>query len=1032
MELDFKETPTSESFPQALEDFMKNNPNMKHENLYLCESVDMNGNIVDTKIGVNLLTNYGLSDHFASGNNRDSSMYIWLGRGSTEPDPASSTLTDYISELGGGSGSTYYTTDYYPYTFDRETKIWSYRAKVFRNYWDYTAGSNAEYEIWELGMGHERTLLRTHALIYDDHGNQTCIVKRPNTRLYITAFWTASLYMGDIPRLYNEGKYVLIDPHMAMPNYGYRTMYWSLLARGVQYNNNSNILWDSVNFSWNTHNGTNVVSGDPREVHYESGPGSGNSIFWQDNFYYLSGWHIGTSSWINRYQSTVKESGYFTMFVLDMLPEPEEMETYYAYTNSAFNSICASPTSYTGDELNNTSLFRLDNLFGNGNTYRIEASNPQNWSTPSGILPCTDFHITELNFYNYLTKEWDIQIPFIDYPNRIYSYQWEYYYMPLWVKYKGTEQYVYVFVNMFWHDANGTPIPRITGFSNSSMVLAATDEYWDPSTYEEIPNLNSVPSHLQQKRYYIIVSGTIARLNPQMPSSDWNWHSINPTANPFELTHNTTGIIPRMLNHDTYSSFSPTPFINYQAYTCEVCEQYTLGSLPLISNEKGFFCIGHMLVFCDDQWNTTVYNLLIEDKYPGCKHRRYMTRNGDKLVWFSTRNCTNLENGITGSAVTRSYAIAANNFSVWTIVDKDTPPTREDIVLEWTDASVVNNDTCWHCYSWSDLGYLVVAKRRTENEFIWVDIYGENGPEQHLVTGVRHARAIKNTSYCVYQNMGLTDGSSYVFEIFDMSSETVSDTITINDGTTYTIRGIYGYNTHVYIRVSSSDNTEYIYYYNTDSHSLERLATDYSFMYSAYPYWCYQTVTYDDYMILTYQHDDVGGTYIFNGNEIHSLFNTTNINGVARCQKCFPCINTINDGKQLIFTASARDVSNSDVVVDLGLLLDSSSKQIEHVPYSYYAASDSSNYRDITGPCFPYNNGIIRMVSPKWSKNYSGSKLGRMWWFPLEMCLPMHMKGTTRTLNSYNAPVRWYMDRKLKWNITNDLSRLIPENNNGG
>ena len=47
-----------EKYPQILEDFRKKHPNMNTENLYLCESIDMNGNVIDTKIGVNLLTNY--------------------------------------------------------------------------------------------------------------------------------------------------------------------------------------------------------------------------------------------------------------------------------------------------------------------------------------------------------------------------------------------------------------------------------------------------------------------------------------------------------------------------------------------------------------------------------------------------------------------------------------------------------------------------------------------------------------------------------------------------------------------------------------------------------------------------------------------------------------------------------------------------------------------------------------------------------------------------------------------------------------
>ena len=90
---------SNEPFPEILEQFMKNNPGMNQESLYLCESVDMDGNVIDTKIGVNLLTNYGLSDHFVNGNIRQDAMKIWLGSGQSAPDPTASTLQTYISNL---------------------------------------------------------------------------------------------------------------------------------------------------------------------------------------------------------------------------------------------------------------------------------------------------------------------------------------------------------------------------------------------------------------------------------------------------------------------------------------------------------------------------------------------------------------------------------------------------------------------------------------------------------------------------------------------------------------------------------------------------------------------------------------------------------------------------------------------------------------------------------------------------------------------------------------------------------------------
>ena len=584
MESEYKPTPVTEKFPQQLSNFIKQNPNMKCENLYLCESVDMDGNVVDTKIGVNLLTNYGLKNHFVDGRNAYTEMWIWLGTGNAAPDPASSTLTSYISSLGQGSGREYWENFKFPYEFDQATQLWTLKLKVFKCYWDYTAGGNAEFSIWELGMGETSTTLRTHALIYDEHGQQTCIVKRPNTRLYITAYWTASVSMADVPQMYVDGKFLFIDPHMAMPNYGYRSMYWDELARGVLHNYNLNRVWDNYQWFWNTHNGSSVISGDPREVHYEGGPGSDNSVFWEGNWFYTSGWHIGTSDWSNRYQTETKSSGYFAMFVFDLLPEAEEMETYYAYPNKSYNQILdKANSSYTGTEADDWDLLRLDENFGVGQTYHIDCREPTNWADPKGILPCTQFHITELNFYNYITKQWDVSIPFKDEPDTIYSDHWTYFYLTLWVTYNGIDKDVYVFTNMTRHDpSTGTPIGHIIAFDNTNMVIAATDAYWDVSTYVEIPNLNAVPAALQQKRYYVVVAGTVNKLNPVMSRSDWHYHELRPTNMPFELTLDADPKFPRLPNYVSESQFYYERFSNADAYNYNYTESYTLGTVPLL------------------------------------------------------------------------------------------------------------------------------------------------------------------------------------------------------------------------------------------------------------------------------------------------------------------------------------------------------------------------------------------------------------------------------------------------------------------
>ena len=632
------------------------------------------------------------------------------------------------------------------------------------------------------------------------------------------------------------------------------------------------------------------------------------------------------------------------------------------------------------------------------------------------MLPCTQFDISELNLYNYITKDWDVSIPYINRPDRIYDESWTYLYTNLWVTYNGTAKTIYVFVNRYPHDSNGKPIPRITGFNNSGMVLAATDEYWDLSTYEEIPNLNSVPSELQQKRYYVVVDGTVAILKPIMSQSDWQMHMINPTNMPYELTHATTGVIPRIKNHRSYSSWNHGDNTHH--------EEYTVGSKPLVCNSKGYFFVSYLLAFVDNNDAWTTYELLLDDKYCADKYRRWMTNDGDKIVAFYTQYATNISTSST-SVDNQGYATAANKFVIWTITDASSAPTLETLTLVWSDATIVNNNSCYHMYSWSKLGYLVVAKRRTEPEFIWVDVYGSNGAEMHLVQDAKHARAVENTSYVFYQDMNLTENNKYVFQVFDMSSNDIYKTFTIDDGTQYTINGVYGYNEHLYVRVKSSDNIESTYYFNTSDNSVEKLSWVDGLMSSSTPYHRYDTNIIDDKCLSCYLYD--GNIKVYEGTSYSNLFGD-GVHTYTKFYNGFPCINSICNGKHLLFTTTGSGSSwGSNVILDLGLILDGDKRYTEHQPYAQYQNGDAyytEYFRSTTGPIFPFKDGIIKVSSDRYD-SYNATT-GRICWFPPEMCLPMHMKGTTRTLNSYNAPVNWNMTKKVTWSYTNDLSRLLP------
>ena len=130
------------------------------------------------------------------------------------------------------------------------------------------------------------------------------------------------------------------------------------------------------------------------------------------------------------------------------LPQPEEITCDTVYTNSHTSSI-------------------LTNAFGS--TY------------PYGVIPAAKFDISSMHMYNHLTHDWDIEETYVNAPDNDYSTLSMflnvgiYMYIPSLNK----SQHVYVYIN------RRTDLP-ITSFGRSGMTMYATDEYWNPDSYEAL------------------------------------------------------------------------------------------------------------------------------------------------------------------------------------------------------------------------------------------------------------------------------------------------------------------------------------------------------------------------------------------------------------------------------------------------------------------------------------------------------------------------------------------------------------------
>ena len=1052
--------PSNEPLPEILQEFIKNRPDKRLDNLYHIRVVDLNGDTVEEAVGANVMTDIGLEGIYKYESvYTKQTLYLYLGADGTPPSTSSTTISDPIGALNSQAGKNSRKTGIWTngtYSYDPTTKIWSTIVTTLQYYWDYTDGDNNSYYIYELGLGNGINKLMTHSLIYDEHGTQIHITKSPNTRLYITVYLKTSVSVKDIPRLYEEGKFLYVKPTLPIRFGNNGSFYFCPVVRCENemfygYNSNGTVL--------TTYSFDNEATGSEGIVEHQDGPEHDeNTWFWQDNYVYTPGFLITDSERQTYvYQtpvrtfngSTYAAGNKIAMFTLDKMPIAELLVSDYAYINDLSTFIDISSTTYSGDETNNVDLIRLNNNFGLMTHPRIDepetstSTNIKGWKRPYGTFPCTDFHITKLSLYNYQTKKFDIPVDYYNNPNKEYLDIQNRMYISLYVNFDGVDKTVYAFINMYLYDKSTTPPTQrvITSFDNSSITICATDTYWDTSTYEKIPDLSNVPANLGSKRYYIITSGTVAQLKPKYHDSKTNsdqfienhdCHYIIPSTyndNPFELTHDSNALFPKHIPNtpktESFNAGSDYGGTGGEGSWMQY-EDKTAGCKPIFDQSEGWFLTDYMLVYLNKNKECAYYDMTLDDGTVGCRVRRYKTANSDKILMFKAYHSTVVS---TGTSRNTTYLKAKNDFSIFTLVDKNTAPTREDLSLTMSSTTSLTTTGNYHSYSWSNLGYLVAQRMVGADEFVIVDVYGDGtNATQTLVSNAKHARAIIDTEYCVYMDTLESYDKHYIFKIYDMSTNTVVNQFEIADGSSYTINGVFGWRDHIYVsKTVQSEKT--IFYYNKDTGSSESFSNNALHFYiaTAMPFYLSDTLSYDDFLIITAITGGYNSRIIYDNEPttVISLFDTPTIQTNVSTKCTWPSINLMNDGKSLILVLHNPTYLTC---VDFGYIRDKENGVIHHIPYEHYTIH--TNGGSLDGCVFPFNDGIMIEVG---STRYRGQTYyvspycGRWFWLPLECCIPLHMEGYTNTINSYNQPIKFSITKKLEWKATNRYSNIPSE-----
>lgn len=183
-------------------------------NIYVFRLVDENGNIVDEKFGMNLMTDYGMTQYFTVSGTDWSSVNLYVGRGTaSQIDYASSSLIMPYEEAATvvSRSIDYEYPMYYLKPVGGSPGLITCMCKFLNVMYDYTVPNwESVTTISEYGLGSSYTSLWTHSWVYDSQGNRAQIDKRSNTQLFIDVFFCMSYENTLIDNMWTNGKYAVI------------------------------------------------------------------------------------------------------------------------------------------------------------------------------------------------------------------------------------------------------------------------------------------------------------------------------------------------------------------------------------------------------------------------------------------------------------------------------------------------------------------------------------------------------------------------------------------------------------------------------------------------------------------------------------------------------------------------------------------------------------------------------------------------------------------------------------------------------
>lgn len=436
-------------------------------NLYVIERVDKDGNVLETKFGENLMTDYGFHRHFVDKVSWPTNLYVGDGvpaAGHFSQD--SQTLESIITTRALTNSTT--VKDYAcPFYYDTASSSSEFGGLVtvfcqyMKSYMDYT---NSTYEItedekliYEFGIGENDTKLWTHSRVYNSAGTATHIMKRDNERLYFTIFLCVTYYESLIMNGWNDaghdaegkyGTYTVITTPERMFNYMDPT---NTKVYSFQRDNRNNVAITVVPSSTSIETTyitrTQVLS----NLILETSPGDGK---------------------------LTTGNGYIDGFVNDSpgfcIVEREELST-----PESFDVILHPSTPYEDG---------MSAAFGTRDLYRFTQLED----------------VTSFAMFDYVTNDWTNTSLYVNDPLKWYDETplMSTFGKPIYYISNNTIQTLYVHQNI-------NQLDGITSITSGHLIVYMATKYWDVSTWVNITDILHIPSAYKNYKYILTSENSV-------------------------------------------------------------------------------------------------------------------------------------------------------------------------------------------------------------------------------------------------------------------------------------------------------------------------------------------------------------------------------------------------------------------------------------------------------------------------------------------------------------------------------------------